>query len=354
MKHIVLTGGGTAGHVTPNIALLPSLKEAGYQISYIGSVNGIERQLISELQIPYYAVSSGKLRRYLSLENITDMFRVLKGMSDAKKILKKLKPDIVFSKGGFVAVPVVRAAKRLGIPVIIHESDMTPGLANKLSIPAAKAVCCNFPETAAYIPENKAVITGTPIRAELMNGNIKIARSLCGFNSDKPVLMIVGGSLGSAVLNDAIRQSLDALLESFQIIHICGKDKVDIALNNIPGYVQYEYIKEELPHMFALSDVIISRAGANSIFEICALSKPNLLIPLSAKASRGDQLLNAASFKKQGYSMVIEEEALTPSALLNAVSELYENRQSFIAAMKSSPNTYSVSVITELIKKYTK
>ncbi len=354
MKRIVLTGGGTAGHVTPNIALIPRLKEEGYEISYIGSHDGIEQQLITELDIPYYGISSGKFRRYLSIKNLSDPFKVVKGISEAKKLLKDLEPDIIFSKGGFVAVPVVRAAKSLGIPVIIHESDMTPGLANRLCIPTASAVCCNFPETKEYLPADKAVVTGTPIRSELMEGDPAFARRYCGFTDDKPVIMVMGGSLGSVILNNAVRESLNELLASFNIIHLCGKEKLDTALLDIPGYRQYEYVKKELTHMFALADILISRAGANAISEICALSKPNLLIPLSAKASRGDQVLNARSFEKQGFSMVLEEEDLTPESFRTAVFSLYENRQQYIDAMNSSPNTDSVSVILELIHRYEK
>ena len=170
-KKIVLTGGGTAGHVTPNIALLPHLKDKGYEISYIGSYEGIEKRLITDYEIPYYGISTGKLRRYFDPKNFTDPFRVIKGFAEAKKILKEIKPDVVFSKGGFVSVPVVRAAAALKIPCIIHESDMTPGLANKLCIPVAKKVCCNFPETLEHLPEEKAVLTGSPIREELAKGN---------------------------------------------------------------------------------------------------------------------------------------------------------------------------------------
>ena len=354
MKRIILTGGGTAGHVTPNIALIPELERKGYEILYIGSYDGIEKQLISEMGIKYYGISSGKLRRYLSVKNLTDPFRVLKGFSEAKKLLKKLEPDIVFSKGGFVSVPVVKAAKALGVPVIIHESDMTPGLANKLCISAASAVCCNFPETARYLPADKAVVTGTPIRDELMKGVPETARRFCGFTDHKPVILAMGGSLGSVVLNTAIRESLDELLKDFNIIHLCGKGKINESLNNIEGYRQYEYIKKELTHMFALASIIISRAGANAISEICALSKPNLLIPLSAKASRGDQVLNARSFEKLGFSMVIEEEDLTQESLLKGVSELYENRQKYIDAMDASPNADSKKIIMDLIEKYAK
>lgn len=352
MKHIVLTGGGTAGHVTPNIALIPTLQEKGYQISYIGSYEGIEKKLIEEMGIPYYGISSGKLRRYFDLKNFSDPFRVLKGFSEAKKLLKQLKPDVIFSKGGFVTVPVVVAAKRCKIPAIIHESDMTPGLANKLCIPSAAKVCCNFPETVKSLPENKAVLTGTPIRQELMNGNKEAARAFCGFHDQKPVLMVIGGSLGAASVNENIRKILPELLKEFQVIHLCGKGKMDESLSNTAGYVQYEYIKQELPDLFALADVVISRAGANAICEIHALHKPNLLIPLSAKASRGDQILNARSFERQGFSMVLEEEEITEDTLLKAIKELYANRQTYMDTMAGSSEMDSIRQITSLIEEY--
>ena len=351
MKHIVLTGGGTAGHVTPNIALIPTLKAAGYQISYIGSYEGIERKLIEEMGIPYYGISSGKLRRYFDPKNFSDPFRVLKGFHEAKKLLKKLKPDVVFSKGGFVTVPVVIAAKRCKIPAIIHESDMTPGLANKLCIPSAVKVCCNFPETVSSLPADKAVLTGTPIRQELMKGDKEAGRQFCGFTSDKPVLRVIGGSLGAASVNDHIRKILPELLKAFQVIHLCGKGKMDETLKGTEGYVQYEYIKEELPDLFALSDVVISRAGANAICEISALHKPNLLIPLSANASRGDQILNARSFEKQGFSMVLEEEEITDEKLLDTIHQLYDNRHSFEEAMSAGKQMDSIHHIVSLIEE---
>ena len=350
MKHIVLTGGGTAGHVTPNIALMGRLKEQGYQISYIGSYNGIEKTLIEELGIPYYGISSGKLRRYFDLKNFTDPFRVLKGFSEARKLLKQLKPDVVFSKGGFVTVPVVVAAGRLKIPAIIHESDMTPGLANKLCIPSAVKVCCNFPETKGHLPEGKAVVTGTPIRPELLQGDADKGRAFTGFTSEKPVIMIIGGSLGAQAVNDAIRRILPELLKDFQVVHLCGKGKRDDSKNDLKGYVQYEYIESELADLFAMADIVISRAGANAICELQALKKPNLLIPLSANASRGDQILNARSFEKQGFSMVLEEEDITDEVLLRAVHDLYDRRETYRAAMENAPGQDSISVICDLIR----
>lgn len=354
MKHIVLTGGGTAGHVTPNIAMIPVLREAGYKISYIGSYDGIEKKLIEELDIPYYGISSGKLRRYFDVKNFTDPFRVLKGFHEAKKLLKQLKPDIVFSKGGFVTVPVVIAAKKYKVPAIIHESDMTPGLANKLCIPSAVKVCCNFPETVKNLPQEKAVLTGTPIRKELLSGDKEAGRRFCGFTSDKPVLMVIGGSLGAASVNKHIRSILPELLKEFQVVHLCGKDKTDESLTGTEGYVQYEYIKNELADLFALSDIVISRAGANAICEISALHKPNLLIPLSANASRGDQILNARSFERQGFSMVLEEEEITDQKLLDSIRSLYSNRHSYEETMGAGKQMDSIHHILSLIQECTK
>lgn len=350
MKRIILTGGGTAGHVTPNIALLPRLKELQYDIHYIGSYNGIEKELIEQFGIPYHGISSGKLRRYFSLQNFTDPFRVVKGLGEAKKFVKLLNPDVIFSKGGFVSVPVVLAGKSRRVPTIIHESDMTPGLANKLSIPSATKVCCNFPETLKHLPEGKAVLTGSPIRQELLSGDKYKAREFLRFSSDKPVIMVVGGSLGSVAVNEAVRGILPELLKTFQVIHLCGKGKADDSLQNLEGYAQFEYVKEELKDLFALTDIVISRAGANAICELLALHKPNLLIPLSANASRGDQILNARSFERQGYSIVLEEEELNKQTLLDSITRLYENKNTYIDTMKNSPQQNSIDTIIELIE----
>lgn len=349
MKKIILTGGGTAGHVTPNIALIPKLQEMGFEILYIGSYNGIERKLIEHAGIPYRGISSGKLRRYFDLKNFTDPFRVLKGFAEASGIIREFQPDIVFSKGGYVAVPVVRAAGLRHIPVIIHESDMTPGLANKLSYGAAVKICCNFPETLEVLPKEKAVLTGSPIRAELLTGSRERALSITGLPADKPVLLVIGGSLGSRVVNEAVRESLPDLLPHFSVLHLCGNGNLDPSLDGTPGYVQYEYVSDDLKDFFALADIMVSRAGANAICEILALRKPNVLIPLSANASRGDQILNARSFEKQGYSHVLEQENLSKETLLSAVKETWENRAAYIEAMQRSPAADAVTRITNLI-----
>lgn len=354
MKRIILTGGGTAGHVTPNIALLPRLKELGYDIQYIGSYTGIEKELIEQFGIPYHGISSGKLRRYFSMQNFTDPFRVIKGFGEASKLIKDLKPDVIFSKGGFVTVPVVMAGKKHHVPTIIHESDMTPGLANKLSIPSATKVCCNFPETLEHLPKEKAVLTGSPIRQELLTGSKEAALEFCGLTPDKPVVLIVGGSLGSVAVNNAVRAILPELLKDFQVIHLCGKGKVDESLKNLKGYIQFEYIKQELKDLFALTDIVISRAGANAICELLALHKPNLLIPLSANASRGDQILNARSFERQGFSVVLEEEELNDQVLLKAIHKLYDERDSYISNMKQSSQQDSINTIIGLIENATR
>lgn len=348
MKKIILTGGGTAGHVTPNIALIPKLRENDFDIKYVGTYEGMEKQLVMDAGLPYEGISSGKLRRYFSMKNFTDPFRVIKGFSEAKKIMKKYKPDVVFSKGGFVTVPVVYAAHKYKIPVIIHESDMTPGLANRLAIKKATKVCHNFPETAAHLGE-KAVHTGSPLRAELFAGDKMAALKLCDFNTDKPVIMVTGGSLGAENVNKLVRAALPQLLEKFQVVHLCGKGKLDESLVGTKGYVQFEYISDEMKDLFAMADLIISRAGANSICEIAALNIPNILIPLSAKASRGDQILNAESFKKQGFSEVLDEDVATKDDLIDTVNKVYENRQTYIDAMKNSDGTGGVDKIIETI-----
>ena len=334
MKKIILTGGGTAGHVTPNLALIPSLKALDYEIRYIGSYQGIEKRLIENAGIPYDGISSGKLRRYLDVKNFSDPFRVLKGYAQALRLIHRYKPDVVFSKGGFVSVPVVLAAKHYKVPVIIHES-------------------CNFPETLKYLPSDKAVLTGSPIRAELLSGDRLAGLSYSHLSADRPVILVIGGSLGSVTVNGVIRRILPRLLKDFQVIHICGKGNLDESLIGTAGYVQYEYVDAPLKHLFAAADLVVSRAGANSICELLALHKPNLLIPLSAAASRGDQILNAKSFGAQGFSKVLEEEALTEDTLYQSIQDLYENRAKYITAMEGSSLTNAVDTIISLIENCT-
>lgn len=347
---IIMTGGGTAGHVTPNLALVPELLKQDFDIKYIGSKDGIEKDIIkNSSSMEYFGISSGKLRRYFDVKNFSDPFKVVKGMVEAYKIITKEKPDIVFSKGGFVTVPVVIAASIKKIPVVAHESDITPGLANKLAAPFCNKLCVTFPESLKYIKDNKGVYTGTPIRKELFEGSAIKGKRLCGFSDNKPVLFVIGGSLGSKAINEAIRNSLSELLGKYNIIHICGKGNFDSSCKDIKGYAQFEYVSEELTHLMNAADYIISRAGANVIFEILALKKPNILIPLSAKVSRGDQVLNAKSFEKNGYSIVIEDEDLTKEKLLEQLEVLKNDRNKYISNMRESKGKDGVSNIVSVI-----
>ncbi|CDM68714.1 UDP-N-acetylglucosamine-N-acetylmuramyl-(pentapeptide) pyrophosphoryl-undecaprenol N-acetylglucosamine transferase [Clostridium bornimense] len=348
---ILMTGGGTGGHVIPNLALIPRLQQEDFDIFYIGSINGIERKLIEETGIKYHPISSGKLRRYFDIKNFTDPFKVVKGLSQAFFIIKKEKPDVVFSKGGFVAVPVVIAASMLKIPVVAHESDITPGLANKLSQPYVSKLCVTFPESIKYVKDNKGVVTGTPIREELFKGNAEKALKFLNFTGKKPVILIMGGSLGSKVINESIRNNLDLLTSRYDIVHLCGKGNLDDSLNGKQGYRQFEYINEELKDIMALSSMIITRGGSNSLFEILALKKPNIIIPLSRAASRGDQILNAASFEKSGYSIVIQEEELNSNILLNKINLLEEKKATYINNMRESKLQGAIDKIVNIIKE---
>lgn len=351
MKKIVMTGGGTAGHVVPNIALLDSLGK-DYEIHYIGSENGMEKELIEKLDVPYYGISSGKLRRYMDIKNITDAFRVIKGVAQSMRILRKIKPNVVFSKGGFVIVPVVLAAGFLKIPVVLHESDITPGLANKISLPFAKAVCMSFPETKKHIKHERAYLTGTPIREALFKGDADKGLLICGFNEAKPVLLVMGGSQGSAKLNSVLREALSTLTKSYNVVHLCGKNNVDEELVSVPGYAQFEYLDEGMPHVLAAADIVVSRAGANSIFEFLALRKPHLLVPLPRAQSRGDQIQNAESFTKQGFSKMMHEEAMDVSSFVMEIIDLYSKKDKYVEAMESSQVRDGVEEIVRIIKRY--
>ena len=266
----------------------------------------------------------GKLRRYFDLKNFSDPFRVIKGAFQAQALIRKLKPNVVFSKGGFVSVPVVYGAKLNGVPIVIHESDMTPGLANRLSAPLAKVECCTFPEA---VPQahGKGVYTGTPIRPEIFNGDRQRGLNTFGFDDEKPVLMVVGGSSGARAINAAVVEALPQLTQNFQVLHLRGRGNLGADLEGTPGYVQCEYLNEEMADAYACADLMISRAGSNALCEILALKKPALLIPYPKEASRGDQILNAESFRKRGFSHVMMQEDLTPQALADAAIALYHD-----------------------------
>lgn len=334
MKTIIMTGGGTAGHITPNIALIPRLQKAGFSIHYIGLAGGMEEGLIAQQNVPFHGIKGGKLRRYLDLKNITDVFKIGAGFFEAMSVIRKIKPDIVFSKGGFVSTPVVWAAHICRVPVVAHESDGSVGLANRLSLPFAQKVCYTFPETGAQIPDGKGVFTGLPIRDGLLHGNAAQGRKICGFDGVKPVIVATGGSQGAQFINNMLRQCLDAMLPKFDICHICGRGNLAPELEGRAGYRQFDYVTDDLPDIFAMADIVVSRAGATSIFELLALKKPNLLIPYSLAASRGDQIINAKSFQKQGFSEVLDENVATPEKFMSLIKSIYDNRAFYIEKME--------------------
>ncbi len=335
-KRILLTGGGTAGHVTPNLALLPRLQALGFEVRYIGRKSGIERDLMTQAGIPYEGISAGKLRRYLDLRNVTDMALIALGFLQSLVRVGRWRPDILLSKGGFVSCPVVWAAWLYRVPIVVHESDLTPGLANKLSAPFAMRICYSFPETGEHVPQAKAVHTGIPIREALLHGDAAEGRRICGFSDAGPVVLVSGGSQGAEAINKAVRAALGELLSTYAVCHICGQGGMASELQGQPGYAQFEYVGPELGHLLAMADVVVSRAGATTLFELLALRKAGLLIPLSRKASRGDQILNARSFEKQGLSRVLAEEDLTPASLVAAVADAYHGRQAMVEAMRSA------------------
>ncbi|NLG24492.1 MAG: undecaprenyldiphospho-muramoylpentapeptide beta-N-acetylglucosaminyltransferase [Clostridiales bacterium] len=353
MKRIILTGGGTAGHVTPNLALIPELKREGWEIHYIGTADGIERRLVEGIEgVAYHSVKSGKLRRYFDVKNFTDPFRVVAGAAQAASLVRRIKPNIVFSKGGFVSVPVVYGARLNGIPVLLHESDMSPGLSNRITAPLAEAMCCTFPE-AVELAGRKGRLTGTPLRDELFTGSREKGLRLFGFNEDRPVLMVMGGSSGAQAINKALRAALSQLVECFQVLHLCGKDNQDAEFEGFPRYRQVEYLNEELKHAYAAANVMVSRAGSNSLSEILALRKPALLIPYpKGGTSRGDQIENARSFESRGLARVLMQEDMTPESLTSAIVALYKNRGALIDAMEREPSSDGVRNVLALIHQY--
>lgn len=352
MKTIVLTGGGTAGHVTPNLALIPRLLDDGWTIHYIGAANSAEQDLIEKVpEATFHTISVGKLRRYFDVKNFSDPFRVMRGIRQSTSIIRKLQPDVVFSKGGFVSVPVVFGAKLNGVPIVTHESDMTPGLANKLCLPFTNVQCCTFPEAVKY-SRGKGVHTGTPIRPEILMGDRERGRSRFGFNGHRPVLMIMGGSSGAQAINQVVWQSLPQLTENFQVLHLCGKGNLTSVYEGTVNYVQREYLNEEMADAYACADILISRAGSNSLCELLATRKPALLIPYPKGASRGDQLLNAESFRCRGFSHVLLQEDMTPETLVKAVEQLYHDRGVLYETMSTEPTANGVDNVLEQIYKY--
>ena len=353
-KKILFTGGGSAGHVTLNLALIPIFQKEGWKISYIGSVKGIEKDLVSKVDgVTYFEIQTGKLRRYFSFKNFMDMMKIPLGMIQAYLIVRKEKPDVIFSKGGFVSFPVVVAGWLNKIKVVMHESDVTPGLANKLSLPFVTKFFTTFDDTIKYVKDkSKVEYIGPVVSDRLKKGVAEKGYEFCGLNSSKPVVLVMGGSLGAKSINDAVRKNLEFILKKYQLVHLCGKGQLDNSIKK-EGYVQYEYVNKELPDVMAIADIVVSRSGSNSIFEFLSLNKPMVLVPLSSRASRGEQSQNAKSFEDKGFCETIEDEELgNGKEFLYVINKVYENKEDYAKAMENAhtPMATDKSIYQKIIE----
>lgn len=347
MKHVVFTGGGTFGHVGANLALIQALDPTRWTISYIGSKNSIESSLIPKANIRFYRGFSGKLRRYFSLQNMVDIGWVLFGIIHAFFMIRKLNPHIIFSKGGYVAFPVVVAGWLNRVPVIIHESDITLGLTTRLSQRFARLVCLNFESTQKQVPTSvPSLVTGLPVRNHILNGNPDTGRSLTQFSDSVPTLLIFGGSLGSVFLNTLIEQSLDQLVENYQLIHVVGPGNGSTRIHH-HRYCQFEYLNDEFAHILAASDMVICRGGASSLTELIALKKPHIVIPLSHRASRGDQIENARYFESLGISSVLAESDATTVTLCQKVHDLHRHQATIVQSMNQFRQSNPTQIICD-------
>ncbi len=350
MKRIVLTGGGTAGHVTPHMSLIPRLMAAGYDIHYIGTEKGIEHELIAKIPgITYHVVKSGKLRRYFSVQNFTDPFRVIHGAFTSVALMRKLKPNVCFSKGGFVSVPVVVGAWLACVPTVCHESDITPGLANRISSLFVDRVATTFQECADVLGK-KATMTGTPLRPQLFVGSREKGLAMAGFDGQKPVLMMTGGSLGAQSVNACLRACLPQILPHMDVLHLCGKGNRDEGLNGLAGYAQFEFLADEMADALAAADIVLGRAGSNTLSELLALGKPMLLVPYPLGASRGDQIKNAESYARRGLAHVLPQERMTPDTMTAALLRLLAEKDTLKAAVEAYPVKDGTEAVLAMIE----
>ena len=346
-KPVVITGGGSAGHVIPALPVIDLLLAQGTQVHFIGTRSGLEQGYLGQRDVTFHGISAGKLRRYFSWQNVTDIFRIGWAVLESLRLLWKLKPGAMFSKGGFVSLPPVFAAWLLGIPVVAHESDLTPGLANRLSLPFIKTLCTSFDDTRFAGFRGRHVVTGTPVRQSLLAGDPAKARQQFGIESGLPVLLVTGGSLGAEGLNRIITEHIHTLTERFFVVHVCGAGKTSD--RQLPGYLQLEFVSEGWGDLLAVADLVISRAGANALFELVALNKPHLLVPLPLGGSRGDQLANAQFATQQGWSEVVAEDQLSGERLLSTLNLLVANAPRYRQAMaQSSAQDAAQSLLREI------
>jgi UDP-N-acetylglucosamine--N-acetylmuramyl-(pentapeptide) pyrophosphoryl-undecaprenol N-acetylglucosamine transferase len=349
-KRILLTGGGSAGHVTPNLALIDALTAEGWEVHYAGSADGIERRLVEGKVSAYHVVPVGKLRRYFSWENARDLFRVMHGLWVGWRIVGRLRPRVIFSKGGFVSVPAVVGGALRGIPVLAHESDFSPGLATRLVAPFVTTVCTTFRETC--VPRARQLrFVGSPLRPALWAGDRTRGLTFLGFSGKRPVLLVVGGSLGATALNAALRSRLAALTARYDIVHLCGAGKEDPALEG-PAYRQFAYLDDAYGDVLAAADRVVSRAGANGLFELLALRKISLLVPLGRGASRGDQLENSAWATAQGYALTVNEAALEGEGLDQALAALDAQAPTLAEALGRFEVPDALAEVMALLRPY--
>ena len=344
---LVMTGGGTGGHIVPNLALIPYLKKH-FKIYYLGESGSMEQRLVSkDKEITFVEIPAVKLIRKLTPKNILVPYKLLKAVAFAKKVLQDIAPNVIFAKGGYVSLPVAMAGKKLNIPILAHESDYSMGLANKIIHRYAKVMFTSFRETCI---SDKCIYSGSPIRQEVFSANKEVAEKFCRFQTPKPTILFFGGSLGSKNINKFVFDNLDKM-DSYNIIHFVGRGNAKET--SLPNYCQIEFA-ENIYDFFALSDVVVCRAGANSIFELLAMQKPMLLIPLSKEASRGDQIENANVFKTQGFAEVLEEKDLSFENFSQKVSRLEKNKFFYTSNMKTYNGISANNLITKYILDYAK
>ena len=333
-KRIIFTGGGTLGHVMPNIPLIRYFQDEGWEVAYIGSKKGIEREKMNELNIKYFPIRSGKLRRYFDLQNFLDIFNVSIAIIQAFFIFIRWRPNVVFSKGGYVALPPVIGAWITRVPIVIHESDMTPGLTTKLSKRFATVICTAFKNTLRYLPANKTTYTGLPVRDLVFEASETIGRQFLGEQIDKPILLVFGGSLGAQFLNNLAREHVkNGNLSSFHVVNICGRGQLDPDMNTFSNYQQFESLSDEFLHVMKSAEFVITRGGATSLFELLAMKKPHPVVPLPKSVSRGDQIDNATYFRDLGVSDFIEEEHFEWDTLREKMEMIQQNWPSILTKL---------------------
>ncbi|MDY6398691.1 MAG: undecaprenyldiphospho-muramoylpentapeptide beta-N-acetylglucosaminyltransferase [Treponema sp.] len=364
----VFAGGGTGGHIYPGLAvadelrLLASKNNQEIKIVWLGNSSGMDKNLVEKSGSvdEFIGIPSGKLRRYFSFKNFSDLFKIFAGLIKSFFTLLKLKPAVLFSKGGFVSVPPCVAAKLLRIPVFTHECDFTPGLATRLNSRFATKILVSYEETKTYLPSDKrdkAIVTGNPVRPVFYSTNPEEGKKFLfsersDYNPEKPILLVLGGSLGAHQINELVAQNLDWLCERFNVVHQCGAKDADSMPKNHEGYFLHPFIYKEMSDVISAADIVLSRAGANSIWECSVLGKPMVLIPLCGSGTRGDQVDNAHFFEERGAAIVLLGEYAEESYLKSALEKMADSdfRENAALASKSlSEGKRPASKIAEIV-----